>query len=461
MAGRQKRITSFFTSPTRSLSTDRDRNDDQTPSVAQGDDSHSTRSDCDTHCDPPESKKKKTTERKFQESWRNNEKCSNWFEYNSEKKHMHCKICRETGKQNTFTEQSGCENFRTSTLDRHMRGSDHLQAIEEVALRRSFDTAVNRALSENDQGIISAMQSVYWLAKEDIATRKYESLLKFLKLQGVQTVDKLRIGQNASYTSRQTAEEMQDAIGKVIANDIQKQLQESEFVSVLSDESTDISVSKKLVMYVRVIEEDFTPKTRYIGNVKVKDGTAETIATELKINLLEKHRVKPSQLIGFGSDGASVMRGRKNGVSVRIQREVNPYLISIHCVAHRLALCTSQAADGIPYLKKYRQTLTDIYYYFKRSAVRTEGVKEIQAILDDPSLKYKEVHDVRWFSFYAALETIYRTYGSLVTYFRSVAEKTPVAKGLNDDTVRICCYDTPTHGCYPDSNTPEYGISVR
>ncbi|XP_077863952.1 zinc finger protein 862-like [Saccoglossus kowalevskii] len=122
----------------------------------------------------------------------------------------------------------------------------------------------------------------------------------------------------------------------------------------------------------------------------------------------------------------------------RVHIEINPFIISIHCIAHRLALCTSQAAKSVTYLQKYSQILTDIYYYFSRSAVRTESVKEIQLILDDPLLKYKEVHDVHWFSFYSSLETIYRTYGSLVTYFQSVACTQPIAKGL---AKRMTCYE--------------------
>ncbi|XP_077988181.1 zinc finger protein 862-like [Glandiceps talaboti] len=331
-----------------------------------------------------------------------------------------------------FTEKLGCTNFRRSTLDRHITNSDHRNSVDEIVMRKTFNTTVSRALSDADKAIISAMQSVYWLAKEDIATLKYESLLKFLKFQGVDTLDTLKISQNATYTSRETADGMQDAIGSIIKKQIVSQLRQSEFISVLSDESTDVSVVKKLVMYmyVRVIDDDFTPRTCYFGNVKVKDGTAATIATTLKAHVLNDKLVVPEQFIGFGSDGASVMTGKNNGVCVRLRREINPFLLGIHCIAYRLALCTSQAAEKVPYLKKYQQSLTDIYYHFSRSAVRTETLKSIQVILNDPCLKYKEVHEVRWFSFYSALETIYRTYGSLVTYFEAQTEKLPTAKGL-------------------------------
>lgn len=46
--------------------------------------------------------------------------------------------------------------------------------------------------------------------------------------------------------------------------------------------------------------------------------------------------VELSKVMGFGSDGASVMMGRRGGVVAKLKEE-NPNLIGIHCVAHRLA----------------------------------------------------------------------------------------------------------------------------
>ena len=50
-------------------------------------------------------------------------------------------------------------------------------------------------------------------------------------------------------------------------------------------------------------------------------------------------------------------------------------------------------------------------------ASRVAGLKAIQEILDSPQLKIKEMHSVRWFAFYSALETVYRSWDALVTYF--------------------------------------------
>ena len=80
-------------------------------------------------------------------------------------------------------------------------------------------------------------------------------------------------------------------------------------------------------------------------------------------------------------------------------------------------MCTSQAANQVEKMEKHKQLLTDLYYYFSKSAKRVAGQKAIQGILENPQLKITEKHSVRWFAFYSALETVYRSWDTLVTYF--------------------------------------------
>ena len=104
-------------------------------------------------------------------------------------------------------------------------------------------------------------------------------------------------------------------------------------------------------------------KTGFLKNLS--DGKAATILDTLKAVLAEKRFPHPVLSKGFrlGSDGAAVMTGVKGGVSGLMKKE-NPMIVNVHCLAHRLALCTSQAATDIPALKGYQQIITDIYHTF-------------------------------------------------------------------------------------------------
>ena len=181
--------------------------------------------------------------------------------------------------------------------------------------------------------------------------------------------------------------------------------------------STDLTVDKKLVLYSRMLDPvSFLRTTKFLTTIhlSVSDATGHGIAIEI-LSYLESQNINIDKLCGFGSNGASVMTGRKTGVTGKLL-EHNPAIINIHCMAHRLALCTSQAADKVPYLKEYQQTVTNIFYYFKHSANCVHKMKAIQDLFEDPILQYTEVHEVRWLSFYKAVETIYRTLSSLLTF---------------------------------------------
>ena len=59
-----------------------------------------------------------------------------------------------------------------------------------------------------------------------------------------------------------------------------------------------------------------------------------------------------SKLVTMGSDGASVMLGKKSGV-LALLKEQQPSLIGIHCSAHRLELYYKDAIKKYLWLKKY------------------------------------------------------------------------------------------------------------
>ena len=101
-------------------------------------------------------------------------------------------------------------------------------------------------------------------------------------------------------------------------------------------------------------------------------------------------------MTAFGSDGARVMTGSKNGVAVKLKQEVSnsykikskndltafffqsPELVANHCVAHREALAIKGVTEDIPLLKKFCKTLENIHNFYERSAVRMAKLKDIQ-----------------------------------------------------------------------------------
>ena len=238
------------------------------------------------------------------------------------------------------------------------------------------------ALTKKVDHITKSMRNVYWLAKEKMALSKFSSLQNLMKIQGVDLNALNTHGD--TYCSRTTGEEFLDSIVSVIEKSMDNDIKEQARFSVMIDESTDISVTKKLVIYIRYVNKDMKVETRFLGNLGIADAhvNADKVFSMVKEFLL-KRGIDVSQVIGFGSDGAGIMTGCKTGVATRMKAE-SPHCIAIHCMAHRLNLASSQAAESVPYLKEYQQTLTDLFRYFHQSTARSASLQAMQKVLELP-----------------------------------------------------------------------------
>ena len=132
-------------------------------------------------------------------------------------------------------------------------------------------------------------------------------------------------------------------------------------------------------MVFRFLNEKGESETHYSGLMTLIDGKAKTITDSIK-EYLKDNDLPLNKMCGLGSDGAAVMVGVKGGVSALLKVDVS-HLINNHCVAHRLALASSQASNGVPYLKKFKAIVEQLYRFYQYSPVRTAALHEIQVTM--------------------------------------------------------------------------------
>ena len=81
--------------------------------------------------------------------------------------------------------------------------------------------------------------------------------------------------------------------------------------------------------------------------------------------------------VGFGSDGASTMIGKQNGVAARLKDKVNHFLTSIHCVAHKTNLGAIDATKVEPckiMSKEKNALLNSVAMHFKKSCKKKSAL---------------------------------------------------------------------------------------
>lgn len=138
--------------------------------------------------------------------------------------------------------------------------------------------------------------------------------------------------------------------------------------SLLIDESTDVSVLKFLgigIMYFDQKEGQIV--STYLALVEMETCHSEAI-TEAVISTLKNKRLDVRNMVGLGSDNASVMVGINNGVYKKLLNEV-PTLIHIPCVCHSLQLAISAAAnETLP--RNIEFLIKETYNWFAHSTLR-------------------------------------------------------------------------------------------
>ena len=179
--------------------------------------------------------------RKFQLHWLQLHK---WLKFDSKLNKMFCQVCIDAKLSNAMT--LGTQNFKTSTLTRHIKSADHTRAIQAPKQRKEMKAAVEKALTKEEEAIIVAMKAVYFLVKEDLPLSKYPNFINFLKELNTPFVEHLKVNDRVDYTSPYIASEILKSLSKVVDTQITEKINASPVVTILTDESTDIVVHHKL-----------------------------------------------------------------------------------------------------------------------------------------------------------------------------------------------------------------------
>lgn len=282
---------------------------------------------------------------------------------------MLCSLCRKHNRRpkkapvgKTHWVDVPCATTTRQSLRRHESSRSHTEAVAletQLCLSRTnggIAQSFEAVQSAERKAMISAMKCLYWLCKQEIPhTTNYVPLLELAKSIGATYLSDLNLGGNAHYTSERFIQEAVVSLGGVISKAIFNDLRASPFFALMCDETTDVAIRNEVIVYARYLGTgtDREVCTSFIGMVEVPDGCATTILAVLQELCEKEHLDIDHKLAAFGSDGAAVMIGSHGGVATLLKQKA-PWIISNHCVAHRLALASAQAADEIPYVKKFK-----------------------------------------------------------------------------------------------------------
>lgn len=139
---------------------------------------------------------------------------------------------------------------------------------------------------------------------------------------------------NAQYLSPKVQNELLDCFAGVVQSDIISRAMESDFFSIMADETTDQSKIEQLSICIRYLHRNQNDNLEvaedFIGFVELPETGAAAI-TEALITQLTTWKVDMEKWRGKGFDGAAAMSGHLSGVTTRIREAFPKAKYFTHC----------------------------------------------------------------------------------------------------------------------------------
>ena len=210
-------------------------------------------------------------------------------------------------------------------------------------------------------------------------------------------LDKIKgLNVGKAYCNSPQCREFAAAIPQVQRNEIAGHLANSKFVAVLVDGSMDSASVDNEMVYIQTCYEGVI-RTNFIHCCQVKRADANGIVQAIKrsIDTVVDWKVFTSKLVALGSDGASVMLGKNNGVIAMLKAE-QPSMIAVHCSGHRLELAYKDTIRKVPLAEKVVTLLSGLYYMYKASALNRANLKNAFACIGLKKCLPTRANGTRW-----------------------------------------------------------------
>lgn len=201
-----------------------------------------------------------------------------------------------------------------------------------------------------------------------------------------------------------------------VLQEVASSVQNSDFFSVLADETADASNKEQLVVCIRWVDDQFEAHEEFLGLTHLHECTATAIVDSIKTAIREMG-LDTEKLRGQCYDGCSTMAGTKGGVAT-LMKSVEKRALYTHCYGHATNLACSDSIRQVKCVRDAHDTVNEISKLVRKSPKRDNHLEKMKSEMsnDDQEKNAPRVLSfcpTRWTVRGKTLDSILKNYSSL------------------------------------------------
>ena len=267
-----------------------------------------------------------------------------------------CKVCAEysKGTEQWKTVVVKLHEHPTRTFLGHENSKKYINALEKqrevrkiltkgTIYKQMIDGGKGQTIStrERNRRVIKKFMKTAYVAKKNWAVREnFPDTIDFVGEFPDEDIVKNFQGASsrATYASKISANEFMKCLSGYLEEGFKNRLLAASDVSLMTDETTDISDHAELAIFVSYLNSDSHQVTEeFLGLVEVYVSKGAEALFNLICNVLKRKGIDIKQMRFNGMDQTNTMSGERSRLQRRFRDEV-PHTKYINCRNHKLAL---------------------------------------------------------------------------------------------------------------------------
>ena len=342
-----------------------------------------------------------------------------WLHYNEDKDAVFCHVCvsalkhkkMQTSRSDPSFISRGFTYWKDGTvrLASHEASSFHREAIQVVVELPKKCADIGEMLSNqhsdikktNRECLLKILASMQYLARQGISFRGDgdevdSNLMQLLTLRAKEDAElqAWMERKNDRYLSHDMQNELLKVMALTILAKIGQAIKNSKFFSIMCDECTDASNREQLAICIRWVDDQLQPHEDFIGLYQLDKTTADFITGRIK-DVLVRLELPLSRCRGQCFDGASTMRGARNGVAKQLNDEESR-AVYIHCYGHALSLAAGDSIKNSKIMKDALDITFEVSKLIKFSPKRDVMFEKLKDTIAPDTPGFRVLCPTRW-----------------------------------------------------------------